>query len=121
MQKYGQMANAAVEKHFTCIICGEGAGFNWSDQNGEGMCNKCGTPYQLLEGGKKIEPKLNIKEDWIPVLKQYWNETHKYMGLGVILVAPRDYPECVEGQTKFYEWLDKHPEVGDIIKGGKVK
>ena len=114
MQKYGQMANMAVEKPFVCVICGESVGFNWSDQHGEGMCNRCGTPYQLLKEGKKIELELNIKEEWIPILKQYWNETHKYTGLGVILIA-RDYPECVEGTEKFYEWLDKHPELLGVV------
>jgi len=121
MQKHGLMANEAVKGQFVCVVCGKSEGFNWSDQHGEGMCNRCGTPYQLLqydESENRVDapPKCNIKEEWIPVLKQYWNETHEYMGLGSIMVV-RDYPECVEGRRKFDEWMGNHPELKPEVAG----
>lgn len=110
MQKHGQMANQVVEEPFTCLICEEVEGFNWSDLHGEGMCNKCGMAYMLLEDGKRITPKINVKEEWISVFKKYWEETHKYMGLGTIMIA-RDYPECIEGLEALDKWLEEHPEL----------
>lgn len=118
MQKYGLMANTAVAEPFSCEICGEAAGFNWSDYHGEGMCNRCGTPYQLVhyegEGDdkKRVEkpPQLSIKTAWVLTLKRYWNETHAYMGLGQIFIW-RDYPEAADGRQKFDAWLERHPDM----------
>lgn len=116
MQKYGFMASTEVNNDFICEICGEtNKGFNWSDYHGEGMCNICGTPYQIVqydENNKRLDipPKIKIKPEWIPVLSQYWNETKKYMGLGTIMIG-RDYPECVEGRQFLNEWLDNHKDL----------
>lgn len=117
-QKYGHLANAVPEaQSFTCLVCGASpARWTWSDQHGEAMCIQCGTPYQLLhyegkkDSRKRIEgpPKIKVKKSWLPILKQYWEETRQFMGLGTIMIA-RDYPECVRGQELFYDWLDQHP------------
>jgi uncharacterized protein YlaI len=106
MQKYGWRANEAASKDFKCIICNESAGFNYSDLHAEAMCNRCGTAYMLNE----IPHKISIKENWIPILKQYWNETHQYMGLGQIVIW-RDYPEAEEGRMKFNDWCKKHKDI----------
>lgn len=118
MQKHGHLANDVPEgKDFTCIICNDNPmTWTWGDVHGEAMCVKCGTPYQLLQYDENKErikgatPKLNIKESWIPVLKTYWEETHSFIGLASIMIW-RDYPECEEGQRKFNDWLDEHPEL----------
>jgi len=121
VQKYGYRANEALTSEakdvFRCEICQEYAGFNWSDYSGEAMCNRCGTPYQLIdrEIPKEELPKRKIKPEWIPVLKRYWEETHEYTGLGNISISPGAYPECVKGRRLFNEWLDEHP---DLIPGG---
>lgn len=116
-QKYGYMANAHRKKDFVCIICRtQNPYFNWSDLHGEGMCDICGTPYQLLQydkGGKLIEdaiPKINIKKSWIPLLIKYWEEKHTYMGLGQTMTFS-PYPECKEGQEKFYAWIEEHKDL----------
>ena len=70
MQEHGQMANEVVKEPFTCLICEEVAGFNWSDLHGEGMCNKCGMAYMLLKDGKSITPEVIVMEEWIPVFKK---------------------------------------------------
>lgn len=120
-QKWGHLANTVEPSAgFTCLICGlSPANWTWGDAHGEAMCRRCGTPYQLLqyekdENGENhrldVPPKLNIKEDWVPVLTRYWEETQAFTGLATIII-PRDYPECVEGKSKLYDWLDAHPEV----------
>lgn len=119
-QKYGHQANTVPEaQHFTCLICGASpTRWTWSDKHGEAMCTQCGTPYQLLQyegekgNRKRIEgpPRINIKGDWLPILLQYWEETHRFAGLGAMMIA-RDYPECVEGQRRFYDWVDDHPDL----------
>jgi hypothetical protein len=116
-QKYGYMANAHRKENFVCIICNtKNPSFNWSDKHGEGMCDICGTPYQLLQYDKDknlikdFMPKCNIKNEWIPVLKQYWKETGEYTGLGQIMFVWQ-YPECQEGQEKFNAWLKEHKDL----------
>ena len=116
VQKYGHLANQVeCAQNFTCLICeASPTVWTWGDVYGEAMCMKCGTPYQLLQqddDGKLLDtpPKINIKEEWIPILEQYFQETEEFTGLATIMTE-RDYPECIEGQRKFYEWLDQHPE-----------
>jgi len=116
-QKYGSIANSAPSASgFTCIICGASpTTWTWSDQHGEAMCTQCGTPYQLLQRDENknlidAPPRTNVQEKWIPVLKQYWQETQRFTGLGAIMIW-RDYPECVTGQRMFYEWVDEHSEI----------
>lgn len=104
MQKYG--LNAPQFDTWKCVICNENCGFNWSDLHGEGMCNKCGVAYYL----KESTPLPQFSDDWIPALQAYWEETHKYMGLGTIMIL-RDYPECVEGRELLDQWLDAHQEL----------
>lgn len=88
---------------FKCEICGEYRGFNWSDQHGQGMCNVCGTPYDLLG----LSPDISIKD--VALYKQYWEETHEYIGAGTIM-SFTTYPECKVGQEKFYAWIEEHDE-----------
>lgn len=119
-QKYGHLANEVPEvQSFTCLVCGVNpTRWTWGDVHGEAMCVQCGTPYQLLyyEGKKgnrkriKGPPRINIKESWLPILKQYWEETRQFTGLGGIMIA-RDYPECVKGQELFYAWVDQHSDL----------
>jgi hypothetical protein len=94
----------------TCAICGtENTTFQWSDYNGEAMCTKCGCPYQLINGtdeqkAKADYPYLSLKEEFIPVAQEYWNETHKFTHYGMSISKRPGYNElCV--------WLDNnHPE-----------
>lgn len=120
-QKYGHLANQTQQEPFTCLICEtEPVCWTWGDIHGEAMCTQCGTPYQLLQYTDKDEdgnrtridapPRLNIKESWIPLLKQYWTETKAFTGLASIMIW-RDYPECEKGQEKFYAWLDEHKDL----------
>ena len=67
---------------------------------------QCGTPYDL----KNEIPKIAIKPEWIPVLKQYWNETHKGNGQGTFLIW-RDYPDQARDMNDFADWITNHPEL----------
>jgi hypothetical protein len=91
-----------------CEICDDAISYEWTDLHGEAICWRCGTPYQLYqydENKKRIpdaEPTINIKDEYIPMLKQYWNENKKHMGLGTYLGKPK-YPEK---HHAFFDWLD---------------
>jgi len=123
VQKYGFRATEAIKdkETFTCIVCEtKSPSFNWSDLHGEGMCNICGVPYQIvqyekLEDGKSgdrldIPPKCNMKDTWIPAIKKCWEENHKYLGLGQIMIY-RDYPKCLEGRKFFDEWCKNNKDI----------
>lgn len=92
LHDYDLMANrepSASEQ--TCVVCGDSPmSFQWSDYHGEGMCRKCGTPYQLKAGGEKREaegayPYLNLAEEWVPIVREYHQETGRwvYLGMGI--------------------------------------
>lgn len=111
---YDLQANAeeSAKKESACLICGEIPTYRWTDYSGEAICCNCGTPYQLKCGGDEKEkegkyPYLNIKDEWIPVLKEYWDETKKFTYNGT------SFSEKT-GLEEFHEWLkEKHP---DLIK-----
>lgn len=114
LHDYDLMANAepsAADQ--TCVVCGDSPMFfQWSDYSGEGMCQQCGCPYQLKWGSDKQReegnyPYLRIREDVLPILREYWNETHKFTCFGIML---GDKP----GLAEFNEWAKpKHPELYD--------
>lgn len=118
MQKYGDQANEHMPKDFECEICGDQPPtVTWVDLHGEGVCTNCGVPYMLIhydEDDNRIDkpPKLQVKEDWVPVVKEYWEKTGEFMGLGTILNY-RSYPKFKEAKEKFLNWVkenDKAPE-----------
>ena len=112
-QKYGYLANEHRRAVEVCEICGIiEPSFQWSDVSGEGMCNRCGAPYMLTG---EAAGQLRLKPEWKEVARIYWEATHKFMGLGTIVIW-RDYPECVEGLRAFYKWLDNHPEISGPLK-----
>lgn len=82
--------------------------FQWSDYSGEAMCTRCGTPYQLMWGSERQEaegnyPYLNLKPDWLPVLKRYWHETERFTCLGRMMGG------SLPGLKSFYDWVDALP------------
>ena len=110
-QKYGYMANNELfVKEFVCLICQiPNPSFSWTDYFGEAYCETCGTPYQL-KGGKLHEdetyPRINIKKESIPILQQYWNETHRGNGLGTFMLE-RDYKDQFIDREAFAEWDER--------------
>lgn len=93
-----------------CQTCG-GTFFEWTDSHGEVSCRQCGTPYQLLvydESKKRIPDapfEINMMDNYVPLLRRYWNETRKHMGLGSYW--DEKYPDNKEA---FYQWLGTQPD-----------
>jgi len=91
----------------TCFVCGTSPmAFQWSDYSGEAMCTQCGCCYQLKWGTSKQRkeakyPYLNMRKEWLPILKEYWKETHKFVCHGLMM---GDSP----GLAEFYEWVKKN-------------
>ena len=94
-----------------CVVCGNSLVFRWSDYSGEAMCCHCGTPYQVKWGSDQQKeegdyPYLNLAESWIPVVREYYEKTGRFVELGAKLGG------TPEGMRDFYEWVDRyHPEV----------
>lgn len=111
LHDYDLMANReSSSQNQICIVCGASPmTFQWGDYSGEAMCMQCGCPYQLKWGGKKKEvenkyPYLNLIENFIPIAKEYWNETHRFVCYGIML---GDRP----GVSELNDWIkEKHPE-----------
>ncbi|MFA5573071.1 MAG: hypothetical protein WDA42_08175 [Candidatus Bathyarchaeia archaeon] len=97
-------------KNNTCVICDTTPViYQWSDYHGEAMCSRCGCPYQLKGGSKEQEaegkyPYLNLREDFLPIAREYWEETKKFVCYGLMLGrAP--------GRAEFNEWYEENKEV----------
>jgi hypothetical protein len=89
-----------------CQICDTGLRMSWTDYHGEAVCQMCGTPYQVFqydENNNRIDapPAINIKDDYVPKLREYWQKFRRNMGLGTYLGAkPRQ-----DDFNAFHEWL----------------
>jgi hypothetical protein len=100
-----------VKVDWKCEVCGSKS-VTWTDYHGEAVCMTCGTPYQILqydENNKPIKdavPRMNIKAEYVPLLRQYWNEAHRYMGLGSYM----GQCPCPDDRKAFHEWLAQQPE-----------
>lgn len=112
LHDYDLMANAerSAQEH-TCVVCGSSpTRFQWSDYSGEAMCSQCGTPYQLKWGSKEQQaegayPYLRLREEWVPIVREYHKETGRFTCLGTMLGGP------LPGYEAFYRWVEsRHPE-----------
>ena len=108
LHDYDLMANKETSAtNQTCAICGASPmQFQWSDYSGEAMCTKCGCCYQLKWGSDKQMaegnyPYLNLKDKFLPVAKEYWNETHMFVCYGQMLGPSPGYNELIY-------WVEKH-------------
>jgi hypothetical protein len=116
-QKYGHEANntqgAAARK--TCVVCDDPSPhYTWTDYSGEGICMRCGTPYQLKWGSDKqvsdgMYPYLNVREEAVPMFRRYFAETNSSWGGGTYL-GLRDYPEIADARQQFNHWWDAHKD-----------
>ena len=107
------------EERKKCEICGNELSFSWTDTHGVGQCTTCGSPYRMYhydEDKKLIEkpPELQVKKEWIPVFRKYWNEFKRVMPSGFSF--PQSYGTRYELATHddeevFFRWLEKqNPE-----------
>jgi hypothetical protein len=111
LHDYDLMANAEPSANAqTCVVCGASPmTFQWSDYSGEGMCTKCGTPYQLKWGSDEQRaegkyPYLNLKDEFVPIVREYHQQTGAWTYLGTGFDRP--------GLREFDAWVKQnHPEM----------
>lgn len=95
----------------TCAVCGTSPmTFQWSDYSGEGMCTKCGCPYQLKWGSTKMQeegnyPYLNMNDEFLPIAKEYWEETKWFVCYGMKFGSR-------PSMSELNKWIESnHPEL----------
>lgn len=111
LHDYDLMANAEdSSRGVVCAICyTPNTSFQWSDYSGEAMCRICGCVYQLKWGNEKQKaegkyPYLTMLESFIPVAREYWLETKRFVCYGTML-------SWQPGMTELITWMkEKHPE-----------
>lgn len=112
-------ANAELDNPFKCIICDKEAGFRFTSIHKEAVCCSCGTPYIIMffnEKGKKIkgnDPVINVTGELVPILKEYFEATGQFIGLGEIIDANEGFEE---GRINLSIWLEEHyPDMVETI------
>ena len=108
-----------------CEVCGSEFLGSWTDFFGEKTCWTCGAPYQILApSGANPDatyPHLNLSEEFIPVLREYWEKTKRRARVGRYVRA-QDYPGLVEERKEFVEWLrENHPEFAPKKRSGPAR
>lgn len=111
LHDYDLMANREKSAHgVTCAVCDTpNTAFQWSDLNGEGMCCKCGCPYQLMNGSDEMKaegkyPYLSMLDTFVPVAREYWKEKQTFVHYGQSFSRN-------DGMRDLVEWLKiHHPE-----------
>ena len=83
-----------------CLVCENELVFAWTDLHGEGVCRTCRVPYMILKDGKDQPPEITVKEDVIPVLKEYWEQHKRPLGLGNYITG-NPYEEDFQA---FFKW-----------------
>lgn len=107
---YDLMANEELKGTEICVICQERLACRWTDYSGQGVCLNCGCAYQLKWGNEKEKaegkyPYVGVDEKFIPALREYWNETHKFVFTGTSMRE-------TTGLSEFGAWLKEHyPEL----------
>lgn len=126
LSDYDLQANAepAAKKPSVCVGCGTSpVRYQWSDYSGEGMCTRCGVPYQLKWGSDEqvqegAYPYLNLKDEWVPVVRRYFTETQRFTYLGRMLGG------SPPGLREFDEWVETNnaaPEASSDIRVEKAE
>lgn len=102
----------SAKKPIYCVICNTAPiRYQWADFSGEAMCTVCGAPYQLKWGTEEQEkegayPYLNIIDEWVPIIREYYEQTKKFACHGRMMGSP-----C-PGLKEFFDWIDiRHPEM----------
>jgi hypothetical protein len=98
-----------------CEVCGKEAVFRWTDTHGIGACSNCGLPYTLYHyvDNKRVErpPECAVRQEWIPHLRRYWNETHRNCYPGAYNFPGSSYEVAsAEDFEVFNDWIEAHCE-----------
>jgi hypothetical protein len=105
----------------TCETCNTLTNFAWTDVHGIAQCWTCGTPYRLLhydEQGKRLElpPSSIVDEEYKPLLRQYWEESHRHIPSGCSFPGGQELATAEEHRL-FNEWMKSHkPENAEEVQ-----
>lgn len=112
LHDYDLMANAeeSAQKPNKCAVCGtENITYQWSDYSGEGMCCKCGCPYQLKWGSDEQQaegnyPYLKLRENFIPIAKEFYEHSKLFVHYGASFSNH-------QGWRELNKWMaENHPD-----------
>ena len=101
-----------------CPVCDEPLSFRWTDRHGIGACLTCNAPWKIYhyegEGDDRhhVEkpPECFILEEWIPVLRKYWEET-KSRAPNACNIPGSRYEPCTDVEfEKWHDWLAEHED-----------
>lgn len=99
-----------------CVICGAEPSYCWTDTHGVGVCWTCGLPYTIYhyEDDERVEkaPTIAVKEAWLPLAREYWQETHRRVFPGTYDMGTfrsrggRTYSGATEDEMReFDDWM----------------
>lgn len=105
-----------------CDCCESELRVAWCDTHGVGACTTCGLPYTIYHyeevGGERKSvdkpPSVAVKTEWLPLARQYWNETKRRVfpatfDMGILRGRERSYSGATEDDIeKFNSWLEQH-------------
>lgn len=97
-----------------CTICGIPHRWAWTDTHGVAQCRGCGTPYTIYhydEQNKRLDkpPEINVKPEYIPVLRAYWNETQRRIPSGCSFPGGQELA-TPEDSANFSAWMDANAD-----------
>ena len=102
----------ALKEDFKCEICDAiNPHFEWCDTHGIAVCSQCGNPYRLFhyEGEKRVDkpPESLTKEEFKPIMRQYWEET-KTRQPKPFCIPGSSYDPTTVAQVKAYnQWMEE--------------
>ena len=104
-----------------CLICENPLCFRWTDTHGVGACVRCGAPYTIYHydnDKKRVEkpPEITIKDEWLPLIKKYWEENKRNCSPGSHNSPRSRYEEVAtkEDFEVFHNWMDAHKDEAQI-------
>ncbi len=104
------------KEQITCEICGDSLSCRWTDTHGIGACLTCGAPYRLYHYApdkKRVDksPAIQIRPEWIPILKRYWEEVGHNCDPGGFNFSGSSYEVASEEDFRLYiQWMEKHKD-----------
>ncbi len=93
-----------------CEICQSELRYTWTDTHGVAQCLTCGTPYRIIhydaaERVVKRAPEIRVLAEYIPAVRQYWEEHHRMMPSGCSFEGGQELASH-EDSAAFYKWME---------------
>lgn len=106
-----------MSENVACLICeDERMSFSWTDAHGVAQCFRCGTPYRIIhyENERRVEkpPTITLKPQYIPAVRDYWNEFHRRIPSGHSIPGGQELASHADAE-QFYGWMKENAEKYD--------